>query len=282
MEFINSITGEMLTKVIEATQRLLVYPLDFFSEIGAKVGQMILAQLGELPTRVQLILENMVSGFFSIPKSFADQLFSGGMAKSLEMLPEIITGFVQAIVDIPLFFIKTLVESDHSEIALKVATILPLTGIDAVLSPVNLLLQSITGGVDSKDTGFINIQITHISPNFSYELLSLVISQSNEIMRLRDLEDASNSLSFLTKEIQNTSIIEMRNSISSLLQSQLETKMVANIRQDYILRTIEPPFIPEKKSAPSRLIFVVLTTIIGFSMALLFVFFRDFVFIRTE
>ena len=65
-------------------------------------------------------------------------------------------------------------------------------------------------------------------------------------MRLRDLEDASNSLSFLTKEIQNTSIIEMRNSISSLLQSQLETKMVANIRQDYILRTIEPPFIPEK------------------------------------
>lgn len=133
-----------------------------------------------------------------------------------------------------------------------------------------------------KDTGFINIQITHISPKFSYELLSLVISQSNEIMRLRDLEDASNSLSFLTKEIQNTSIIEMRNSISSLLQSQLETKMVANIREDYILRTIEPPFIPEKKSAPSRLIFVVLTSIIGFSMALLFVFFRDFVFTRTE
>ena len=129
-----------------------------------------------------------------------------------------------------------------------------------------------------KDTGFINITITHISPIFAFELLSLVIKESNQIMRMRDLEEASDSLSFLGDEIQKTSILEMRNSISSLLQSQLEKKMIANIRKDYVLRTIEPPFIPERKSAPSRLIFVLISSFVALTAALLIVFFRDFVF----
>ena len=129
-----------------------------------------------------------------------------------------------------------------------------------------------------KDNGFINITITHISPIFAFELLSLVIKESNHIMRMRDLEEASDSLAFLGDEIQKTSILEMRNSISSLLQSQLEKKMVANIRKDYVLRTIEPPFIPERKSAPSRLNFVLISFFVTLTATLLIVFFKDFVF----
>ena len=39
--------------------------------------------------------------------------------------------------------------------------------------------------------------------------------------------------------------------------------MIANVRENYVLRPIDDPFLPEWKSGPDRIRIVILATIIG-------------------
>ena len=65
-------------------------------------------------------------------------------------------------------------------------------------------------------------------------------------------------------------------SISKLIESQLETQMAARINKEYSLSIIEPPFVPEEKFRPSRSLIVLLTSIFGFMLSLIFVYSRHF------
>ena len=56
----------------------------------------------------------------------------------------------------------------------------------------------------------------------------------------------------------------MKSSMNQLIQSQLETQMMAKISTDYALNVIEPAFIPEKKFKPSRSLICLIGTMLGF------------------
>ena len=51
---------------------------------------------------------------------------------------------------------------------------------------------------------------------------------------------------------------------NNLIEGQLKTVALANIKDDYLVTIIDPPFIPEVKSEPSRALICVLITLIGF------------------
>ena len=76
------------------------------------------------------------------------------------------------------------------------------------------------------------------------------------------------ALSYLIMELSKTSLIEIKESISQLIEAQLERKMMANIHEEYTLTIAEPPFIPEEKSKPSRSLIVFLTTFFGFMISM--------------
>ena len=127
-----------------------------------------------------------------------------------------------------------------------------------------------------KTTGFIAISIEHISPIFAKNFLDLIIREVNVLLRQKDLRESSDALEYLTTEISKTSLIEIKSSINQLIQTQLQTQMMAKINDDYILRTIEPPFIPETKSKPSRSIIVVLGTMLGGILGILWILIRHY------
>ena len=122
-----------------------------------------------------------------------------------------------------------------------------------------------------KMQGFFYISVVHISPIFAQEFLSLVIDELNESMRKRDLDLANGYLEYLNEEIGRTNLLEMKSSMNNLLQSQLITKMKAKIGKEYVLRVIEPPYIPEEKSSPYRAIITLMWLISGFVISSLWV-----------
>lgn len=113
---------------------------------------------------------------------------------------------------------------------------------------------------DNKD-GFIYIHFDHQSPYFAKEFLSIIVSETNSTMRAKAAKESSKSIEFLTKEFSQTNWLEIRNSISSLLQKQFETQMIANVREEYALKPIESPFVEEDKFSPSRLSIVLWWTL---------------------
>ncbi len=117
----------------------------------------------------------------------------------------------------------------------------------------------------SKDmkTGLISISIEHISPIFAKDLLDLVIKEANNLMRQKDITFSERALIYLNKELSKTLISPVKDSINTLIEGQLETKMMANIHDEYTLVKIEPPFIPENRFFPVRSIISILGTLFG-------------------
>ena len=122
--------------------------------------------------------------------------------------------------------------------------------------------------------GVIYISMEHKSPIFAKEFLDLVINQADSLMREKDLQQSSDALEYLTSEISKTSLIEMKSSMNQLVQSQLETQMMAKISTDYAIKVIEPPFIPEIKSRPSRSLISLIGTILGFVLGVFLILIR--------
>jgi len=127
-----------------------------------------------------------------------------------------------------------------------------------------------------KLTSFISIQIEHISPVFAKEFLDLIIREANELLRKKDMEESRQGLEYLISELSKTPFVEIQESISTLIEAQLETQMMTQINEDYILIEIDPPFVAEKKSKPNRAFICVLGTILGGMLSVVIVLMRHY------
>jgi len=143
------------------------------------------------------------------------------------------------------------------------------------------VVSTITFEVDP-DSYLISMGAKHQSPEYAAYLLDLVITEVNSKESRRAIVNADEALVYLEKELNITKIQDIRNSINALIQAQLETKMLAKVRKDYLMRIIDSVYIPERKFAPARAIICITGTIIGLIFAILFVLTRQFYFIKDN
>ena len=130
----------------------------------------------------------------------------------------------------------------------------------------------------SKDefTNLITISVEHISPIFAKEFLELIINEADELLRNKDLQESSAAIAFLNNEIPKSSLITMKDAINKLVESQLQKQMLSKVNEKYILKVIEPPFIPEVKSKPTRSLICILGTLFGGMLAIIWVAIRHY------
>lgn len=128
-------------------------------------------------------------------------------------------------------------------------------------------LSSLAVGQD-KRSSFIFLKFHHISPEFSYRFIDLIVNEVNNEFRTRHLRESTIALGYLKNELASTSQREVQQSISQLIEAQLKIQMLANIRKDYIIRAIDPGFLPEEKSAPRKTRMVALGTMIGLILSI--------------
>jgi uncharacterized protein involved in exopolysaccharide biosynthesis len=123
------------------------------------------------------------------------------------------------------------------------------------------LFETYAGVVDVKDndkTGLINISVTHYSPKFAYEFLSLIIQELNNLSKKRDILETELSLEYLYKQLEDTNQFDIEQAVNQLIETELKTQMYATVKTNYAAEVFDSPFIPIKKSGPNRR-FIVLT-----------------------
>ncbi|OBP15808.1 hypothetical protein A5320_08255 [Rheinheimera sp. SA_1] len=120
----------------------------------------------------------------------------------------------------------------------------------------------------SKDkiTGMVKVSIEHLSPELVQLWTQQLIIAVNNDIRQRDILEAQSSLKYLSEQLQDTKVAEIRNSLAQLIEEQTKTLMMANIREEYVLKVVDPAFLPEEKVKPRRSMVVLVSM---FSMGLL-------------
>lgn len=124
--------------------------------------------------------------------------------------------------------------------------------------------------LDDKSAQFLIVRVRHRSPIFAKELVDLIVREVNEQQRFNDIKEADASLEYLQDQLNQTEQINIKSSISSLIENQIKTKMFANVRTDYIIKPIDNSYVPELRSSPQRTRFVLTNTCIGIFIFLVF------------
>mgnify|MGYP000070598653 CR=1 FL=1 len=137
-------------------------------------------------------------------------------------------------------------------------------------------LHSLGIVLDSK-TAFITISIDHRSPIFAESFLSLIIQEINALSRQRDLEESEASLQYLYKELESSKQSDVRLTISQLIEAQLKKQMLARVKADYILESLDSPFVPQERTSPQRKRIVLIALFVGTMLSLLVTLLRFYI-----
>ena len=96
-----------------------------------------------------------------------------------------------------------------------------------------------------------------------------LVKSLNQQLRLQAIEDAEKRIRFLEEQTRETNILGLQNMISALIQSQYEKAMIANVKEEYGFKIIDPAKVPEVKFSPNRTLILILSFISGIFLGIL-------------
>lgn len=126
------------------------------------------------------------------------------------------------------------------------------------------------------ETKMVTLSVRHISPVIAQSWLVWLIEDINETMKTRDVAEANKSTAFLTSQLEETKISDIREILYKLVEEQAKTIMFANVRDEYIFRVIDPPLVPEAKAGPARALICILGAVLGGILSVVTVLIRYF------
>jgi LPS O-antigen subunit length determinant protein (WzzB/FepE family) len=137
-----------------------------------------------------------------------------------------------------------------------------------------LYSKNLSANLDN-ETGLIHISFIHESPEFSKKFLELIIQEVNNVYRKEKIEELKKARQFYEAEYEITKDISLKSSITYLIEKNISAMMLANVKSEYLLKSIEDPFVPEKKYSPVRIYFVIFGFMFGFILSSIYVLFKS-------
>lgn len=126
-----------------------------------------------------------------------------------------------------------------------------------------------------KSSDMVKISLEHYSPYLSKILVDELIRSINDEMRQRDLSEAQRSIDYLNEQIKLTTIADVRSMLYSLIEEQTKTVMLANVRDEYVFKTVDPAVVAEKKIKPKRIMIIITGMILGLLLSVIILFIRN-------
>lgn len=112
-------------------------------------------------------------------------------------------------------------------------------------------------------SGMVKLSVKHFSPYLAKSWADRLVKAINEEMRSRELVEANRSITYLNNQITLTNLADVRTMLFSLIEEQTKTLMLANVREEYVFKTVDPAVVPELKTEPKRALIVVVTFVLS-------------------
>lgn len=125
-----------------------------------------------------------------------------------------------------------------------------------------------------RETGIVTVTIQWQNPQEAAAWVNQVVEAINQQIRAHDVQEANNAIAYLQQQLQSTQLVEMQRVFYQLIESQTRITMLADVRNEYVFRVIDPAVVPDRHSAPRRSLIAIIGTIAGGMLGLIIVFVR--------
>lgn len=127
---------------------------------------------------------------------------------------------------------------------------------------------------EDRKSSLIVLTVDWTDPETAAGWANKLAMQINEQLRDRAISDAQRSISYLRGELEATNQIALQQSISKLMESQMQNMMVARGNNEYAFRVIDQARVPKKRLYPKRALMTLAAALIGAFLAISWVMLR--------
>ena len=138
------------------------------------------------------------------------------------------------------------------------------------------VFSKIISASTDKESGMVTVSVEHVSPSVAQQWVSWLIEDINQTMKERDVLEAVKSTDFLTQQLEQTKIADIRAVLYKLVEEQTKTIMFAKVRDEYVFKTIDAALVPEEKFKPKRALIAILGTMLGGMLSVMLVLVRNY------
>jgi uncharacterized protein involved in exopolysaccharide biosynthesis len=125
--------------------------------------------------------------------------------------------------------------------------------------------RSVFKVTDDKKTGLVNVSIEWTDPVIAADWANKIAVQINNEMRDKAIGESTRNMAYLRAQLQAANEISLKQSISSLLQTEMQKQMLAQGTDEYAFRVIDHAQPPALRVRPKR----ALTILTAFFISLL-------------
>jgi uncharacterized protein involved in exopolysaccharide biosynthesis len=100
---------------------------------------------------------------------------------------------------------------------------------------------------EDRRSGIITVSIRWRNRNQAADWANELVSRLNTEMRHRAIDDADARLKYLKNQVEKTNNVGIKQAIYSLMESEIERAMLAEVREEYALRIIDRAHVPEER-----------------------------------
>lgn len=123
-------------------------------------------------------------------------------------------------------------------------------------------------------TGLVTLTIRWKDPKLAALWANELVAQTNEYLRAKALAESERSVEYLTSQAEQARVVEARRAMNALLEQEINKAMIAQGREEYALRVVDPAVPPEKSANAGKVMLGALFGVLGGILALAFVFVR--------
>jgi uncharacterized protein involved in exopolysaccharide biosynthesis len=127
---------------------------------------------------------------------------------------------------------------------------------------------------EDRETGLITVSVEWVDPHLAAEWASKVVRLTNDRLRRRALADAERNVAYLQSEMSTTSVVALQQSISRLLEAEMQKLMLAKKNDEFAFRTVDAAEPAKRPSRPRRVSVVLTGALLGGAIAVFLVFVR--------
>ncbi len=128
---------------------------------------------------------------------------------------------------------------------------------------------------EDRKTGLVTLSIEWKDPKLAAAWANLLAMRLNDHMRQRALAAAEANVKYLRHELETTAVVELQQSISRLLENEMQQLMLARGNVEFAFRIIDRAEVPRLKSKPRRTSIVVVAVLFAGFLSVFVVLIRD-------
>ncbi len=126
-----------------------------------------------------------------------------------------------------------------------------------------------------KKSGLVTLAIEWQNADQAAFWANDLVRRVNQQRQREAIREAESSIAYLQRQLTKTTSVEVEQAIYRLIEAQTKNIMVAQAREEYAFKVIDPAVPPEKIVKPKRLLVLILGFFVGITVAIFVAFIKS-------